>query len=157
MTVVFYVREKLTAKDKKRAGPVIQKWLDALFDEGDIRWEPLFAKIEDVSRKTRPPGLVTIYRCPRTAGETGEYDRWTSWSYDHDISFGLESCHGRRIMARVWPNDIEVVPAAFGDEYDEGMSEVILRPGKYIVVPANTFQELSKYPPVSPPNYFYPL
>lgn len=155
MSVTFWVREKLTAQDKRRATPIIKKWLGALYTETFVDWAKSFAKIEDVSWKTRPPKPVVIYRCPRTGGETGEYDRWTAWSYDQNISFGYGGrCHGRRIMAMVHPDDIEIVLPAFGDKiYPEGMSEVVLRPGRYIVVPANTFEDLSRYPPLSPQNY----
>ena len=155
MTMQFWVREKLTPKDKRRGSPVIRKWLESLYDESDVDLGKIFSKIEEVSWKTRPPRPVVIYRCPRTPGETGEYDRWTSWSYDRDIAFGFGgSCHGRRIMAMVHPDDIEIVLPAFGDKiYPEGMAEVILKPGRYIVRPANTFEQLSQYPPLSPMNY----
>ena len=155
MTVVFWVREELTAQDKRRATPIIKKWLGSFYEEHDTDWGRFFEKYQDIFWKTRPPKPSVIYRCPRGEDETGEYDRWTSWSYDRDISFGAgPRCDRRRIQAMVHPDDIEVVLPAFGERiYPEGMAEVILRPGTYLAVPAVSFDDLSRYPPLTPPNY----
>lgn len=156
---VFWVREKLTPADRRRGAPVVRRWLESLYEKSENDWGRLFWKIEDVSWKTRPPRPVTIYRCPRDANEDGTYSRWTSWSYDRDILFGFGgSCHGRRIMAMVHPDDIEVVLPAFGERiYSEGMAEVILKPGTYIVRPANTFGDLRAGAPLSPQNHPAPV
>lgn len=147
-------REPLTAKDRRRAAPIIYKWLDSMFDT-DTDWGRYFQKYEEIFSKTRPLKPTRIYRCPSAPGETGEYDRWTSWSLDHDIDFGAgPPCWKNRIQARVWPDDIEVVLPAFGSKiYDEEMDEVILRPGVYTIFPAKSFEDLSKRIPLTQPNY----
>lgn len=52
--VTFFVRELLTAEDKRRAAPVIRKWLGSLYEKGAY-WGRVFPKYEDVFWKTRPP------------------------------------------------------------------------------------------------------
>jgi len=154
VTLIFYTREKLTGQDKRRAAPVIRKWLGGLFDE-NVDWSQFFPKYESIFRKTRPVHPVVLYRCPRVRGETGTYNRWTSWSYDRYINFGIgPDCPRSRIQAQVYPDDIEVVLPAFGNRiYSEGMAEVILRPGQYLIEPAVTFDDFSRMPVLSPPNY----
>lgn len=146
-------REPITGADRRRAAPIIRKWLQSFYYT-DVDWGRYFPKYEEIFSKTRPRRPITIYRCPRAPGETGEYDRWTSWSLDNSINFGIGSCWKNRIQAAVYPDDIEVILPAFGGKiYSEGMSEVILRPGKYIIVPAVSWQDLSYYPPLTPANY----
>lgn len=151
---MIFLREVPTGADRRRVAPIVRRWLRSFY-ERDVDWGPLFRPYEEIFRKTRPVRPVVIYRCPTQEGappEDGVYDRWTSWSYDPMINFGRGHCLRNRIKARVHPDDIEVVLPAFGENvYPEGMAEVILRPGRYIVVPAATGMEPD--PPLSQANW----
>lgn len=147
----------ITARDKQRAGPVIRKWLGSLYASQDLAyWEKAFGKISDVSAKTLPSRPVQIYRGARSKTELGSpthYLRWTSWSFDpnHGFQFTLPGEEkAPNVTALVHPEDIEIVLPAFGPRmYREGLCEVILKPGSYIVA-KQTYMPTT--PPISPRN-----
>lgn len=151
----------ITAQDKRRVGPIIRKWMQSLYAVQDLAyWERAFAKIEDISAKTRPSRPVQVYRGARSASEIGNpthYARWTSWSFDPHHGFQFTPPGEERapnVMAFVHPEDIEIVLPAFGPGmYREGLCEVILKPGFYIVEKQPYMP--SRPPPLSPKNHGY--
>jgi hypothetical protein len=144
----YYLREPLTASDKRRAKPVIVRWQSDLYARQDpAEWSRIFARLEPVFVKTRPKGPVVIYRGARSADEIGDtrYDRFTSWSLDPHHGFKFER-GAPDVMAYVHPESIVGSLSAFGNIDRDQLSEVILRPGRYTVVK----QAYDVRPPLSP-------
>jgi hypothetical protein len=150
-------RGEITTADRRRAKPVIERWQSALYArQSDYDWAKAFARLHDVFWKTRPRRPVVIFRGARDVAEIGTttYRRWTSWTYDRDLGFKFTmpgTPEGPDVMAYVHPSDIEFTLPPFGEKIDQGFSEVVLRPGVYLVVKKPYYY--GPNPPLSPQNY----
>jgi len=127
----------ITGENRRKIGRVILDWRGHVRPfEDTAYWSKRFAPFEDVFARTRPTAAVKLYRNERTDIDNQYGKRFTSWSWSPQQVEGFGWGQRRMVMTYARPQDILVDVAAFGPTIDrDHLGEVILRPGRYKIVP----------------------
>lgn len=121
----------------QRVARLVRDWQRHQHDLRDTAyWQKRFNALEDVLAKTRPSGVVQLFRSEPTNDPEQYRTRFTAWSPSYDAIVGFGWGERRMVSAFFRPESIVVDVGRFSslDQKDLGVGEVIVRPGNYEVV-----------------------
>lgn len=131
--------KQITGRDKMTISRVINDWRNHLkpFEDTEY-WSKRFAPFEHIWEKTRPSQPMLVYRNERTDIDNNYETRFTSWSDNPDSIHNFGWGKRRMVWAYLRPEHILCQLTHFGPNIDgDQMREVIVRPGKYDILPFN--------------------